>query len=97
MHNPAQRKLKMKTERSDFPLLIKIGFSKLFEKYDAHLSSKNKMMKQRAEDILKLAKEYPLLSEGLMDENEVENHKEVIDLVLEDTFTSLLEENEIEK
>ena len=85
----------MKTKQSDFPLLIKISFSKLFEKYETFLGSKNELYQQRAEDVLKLAEEYPLLSEGLVDENEVENHKEVIDLVLEDTFTSLLEENEI--
>ncbi|PKA84374.1 hypothetical protein ATE92_2562 [Ulvibacter sp. MAR_2010_11] len=85
----------MKIEQGDFPLLIKISFSKLFEKYEVNLSSKNELVKQRANRVLDIAKKNPKLSEGFLNEKELLKHQAEIDLVLEDLFSIVLQENEI--
>ena len=85
----------MNTKQSDFPFQIKISFSKLFEKYEANLSSKNELIRQRAERVLEVAKSNPKLSEGFISEQEVLKNQSDIDLVLEDLFTSVLQDNEI--
>jgi hypothetical protein len=85
----------MKTKHSDFPLLIKISFSKLFDKYEANLTSKNELVRQRAQRVLDIAKLNPKLSEGFLNEKEVLKHQVEVDLVLEDLFSSVLQENEI--
>ncbi|MBZ0326137.1 MAG: GAF domain-containing protein [Altibacter sp.] len=85
----------MITKKNDFPLSIRISFSKLFEKYEANLSSKNELVQQRAKRVLDIAKAYPKLSEGFLNEKEVLKNQSQIDLVLEDLFSSVLQENEI--
>ncbi len=85
----------MKTENNDFPLLIKISFSKLFEKYEANLTSESELVRQRAQRVLDIAKKHPKLSEGFLNEKQVTKYQAEIDLVLEDLFSTVLQENEI--
>ena len=85
----------MKVTQDTFPLSIKIGFKKLFDSYRSHLDSSNVFVKRRAEEILKIADEYPVLSEGISTQAEIETYQGQLDLILEDLFSSILENNEI--
>jgi hypothetical protein len=76
----------MTTKKSEFPLLIKISFSKLFEKYEAGLSSSNELTRERAQRVLDIAAAYPKLSEGFLNEKEVLKNQNQVDLVLEIFF-----------
>lgn len=85
----------MKLKNGDFPLDIYISFNKLFERYRKNLDSGNRIARLRAEEILKIADTFPVLSEGIKDEAGLSEYKEQIDLVLEEIFSSVLTENEI--
>ncbi len=85
----------MKTRRGEFPLEIKISFRKLFETYRAQLDSASAINRAHAESILKVAKEFPKLTEGLESEEEVKQYQEQIDLILDDLFPVVATKNEI--
>jgi hypothetical protein len=78
-----------------FPMQIKIGFKKLFDTYRAKLDSQDTLMRDRAEAILKVADAYPILSEGMTSEKELETYGEQIDFILADLFSEVLQSNEI--
>jgi hypothetical protein len=78
-----------------FPLDIEIGFKKLFETYRAKLDSPNAVVKARAKEVLKVADEFPILSEGMKTEEELAAHQEQIDFILTDLFPEVLQLNEI--
>ncbi len=79
----------------DFPLDIWISFSKFFEQYRGFLESDNALLRDRAERVLKIAEEYPELDEGIQEEERMLELLPQIDLVLEDSFAQLLQQNEI--
>ncbi len=79
----------------DFPLDIRISFSKFFEQYKEMLKSDNEIVRDRAAHILKIAEEYPELDEGIKDEKQVHELLEPINKVLEDSFPGILQQNEI--
>ncbi|MFD2564823.1 GAF domain-containing protein [Aquimarina rubra] len=85
----------MKVLEHDFPLDIKISFSLFFDKYRAFLDSDNQLLRDRAESILKIASQYPELEEGITREERVQELLPQIELVLEDSFAQILQENEI--
>ncbi len=85
----------MKIATGDFPLEIQISFCQLFDKYREQLNSDNSLSRARAEEVLKLEKEYPILTNGLTTKKEVEKNQHIIDMVLDDIFTPVLQENEI--
>ena len=85
----------MITNTGDFPLTTYIGFSKLFDHYRPLVESGNSLQRDRAKAILKIEKEYPILSSGLSSIEEIKKYKEQIDLILEDVFSSPLSTNEI--
>ncbi len=85
----------MKVLEQDFPLDIWISFSKFFEQYREHLKSDHPLLKDRAEKILAVAKEYPELDEGIKEENKIVELLPQIDLILDDSFPQILQSNEI--
>ncbi|MEM7084642.1 MAG: GAF domain-containing protein [Bacteroidota bacterium] len=78
-----------------FPLDIEIGFKKLFETYRTKLDSKSEVVKARAKEVLKVADEFPILTEGMTTEKELKAHQAQIDFIMEDLFAEVLEMNEI--
>ncbi|WP_025742107.1 cell surface protein [Aquimarina pacifica] len=85
----------MRVFGQDFPLDIWISFSKFFEQYRELSKSDNKLIQDRAQRILKIAEEYPELETGIESEDRVNELLPQIQLVLEDTFPVILQNNEI--
>jgi len=85
----------MKIVKIDFPLAIEISFEKVFNSYRDQLDSKNRLVVARAKEVLKIAEKYPILSEGMTSEAQLKKHQPQIDLVLEDLFSTVLQNNEI--
>ncbi|KAA1243967.1 GAF domain-containing protein [Aquimarina sp. RZ0] len=79
----------------EFPLDIRISFSLFFDEYREFLKSDNKLVRDRAESILKIVEEYPELEQGIITENRVQELLPQIELVLEDSFSQILQKNEI--
>ncbi|RZS90517.1 GAF domain-containing protein [Aquimarina brevivitae] len=84
----------MMINEQDFPLDIWISFSKFFEKYKKYSDSTNELLKERSRKIMAIAEQYPQLVQGIKTE-EVAHLKPQIDLILEDSFAQILQENEI--
>ena len=78
----------------DFPLDIRISFSKFFEKYRKYSDSDNDLLKERSGRVLSVAKQFPQLEEGIK-ADEVEGLLPQINIILEDTFAQILQSNEI--
>jgi len=85
----------MKAQDSEFPLKVQVSFSKLFNKYRAHLDAPQKMIRERAKIVLEIAEKYPILEEGFTTKAEFDKYDEQIDVILDELFSSLLQENEI--
>ncbi|GAA3518405.1 hypothetical protein GCM10022393_35660 [Aquimarina addita] len=79
----------------DFPMDLKISFSLFFKKYREFLESDNQLLRERAISILNIAKEYPELEEGITSEQRLQELLPQVNLVLEDSFSQILQENEI--
>ncbi|WP_108802621.1 GAF domain-containing protein [Aquimarina sp. Aq107] len=85
----------MKVLEHEFPLDIRISFSSFFDQYREFLKSDNKLIRDRAESILKIAEDYPELEEGIRTEERVQELLPQIEFVLEDSFAQILQKNEI--
>ncbi|WP_378175954.1 GAF domain-containing protein [Aquimarina sp. SS2-1] len=85
----------MKVLEHDFPLDIKISFSLFFDKYREFLDSDNPLLRDRANSILEIASKYPELEDGITSEERLQELLPQIELVLEDSFAQVLQENEI--
>ncbi|GHC58298.1 GAF domain-containing protein [Ulvibacter litoralis] len=85
----------MKTLKEEFPLEIKIGFKKVFDHYQRVLDSDTSVSKVRAAEVMAIAKQYPILSEGLTSEQELKQYQPQIDILLDDMFAPVLGTNEI--
>jgi hypothetical protein len=85
----------MNSSKESFPLKVEIGFKKVFDQYRERLSSNNKLVKQRAEVILDIAEKYPELSDGISEKESLNKYLPQLDLILEDIFSTILENNEI--
>src|SRR5690606_8029232 len=77
------------------PFEVLISFHKLLDKYESLAKSENSLQAKRAKEILELASGYSELREGIVDVNRVGEFKEIIDIMLQDSFSSILSENEI--
>ncbi|WP_349352045.1 MULTISPECIES: GAF domain-containing protein [unclassified Flagellimonas] len=80
---------------SESPLVQLVSFNKLLEHYDEQLKSSNKHLAQRAKYVLDAQAPYPELREGFTDLSLLETHKDVISIILEDSFAPILTKNEI--
>ncbi|WP_421806486.1 GAF domain-containing protein [Flagellimonas sp.] len=80
---------------SESPLVQLVSFNKLLEHYDEQLKSSNKHLAERAKYVLDAQAPYPELREGFTDLSLLETHKDVISIILEDSFAPILTKNEI--
>ncbi|MBT8274751.1 MAG: GAF domain-containing protein [Bacteroidia bacterium] len=87
--------MKGKTTITQFPLKIEVSFKKLFDSYRASLKGMSGLQRKRAKEILQIADEYPVLSEGFDSEDALTKYQEQVEFVLEDFFADILASNEI--
>lgn len=85
---------RMKKEKKDFPLKIKIGFKKVFDAYREN-SGHSELAKKQSSEILSLERDFPVLSSGIADYNNLSKYQEQIDIILDPLFPAVLEANEI--
>ncbi len=79
----------------ELPMQQLISFNKLLELYEVMATSKDVHIAAKAKGILEAVVPYPELREGFSDLSLLEKHKEVIKLILQDTFSEVLSDNEI--
>ncbi|NNK70453.1 MAG: GAF domain-containing protein [Flavobacteriaceae bacterium] len=77
------------------PLYLKISFNKILEKYEEMARSKDEFTAARARRVLEAQKPFPELREGFEDPANLEDYKEPISVILEDSFSDVLSNNEI--
>ena len=80
---------------SESPLVQLVSFNKLLEQYDEQLESHNPHIAQRAKYVLDAQSPYPVLRDGFTDLSLLDEHKDVIRVILEDSFSPILTKNEI--
>lgn len=84
----------MKEEKIDFPLEIKIGFKKLFDSYREEVE-KNEINRSWYSEIFALEKDFPILTSGITNFEELTDYQKQINGVLSPLFPAVLENNEI--
>ncbi|APA63902.1 GAF domain-containing protein [Maribacter sp. 1_2014MBL_MicDiv] len=84
-----------KHDRMKMPFKHLISFEKLLTKYDEHLKGEDPFLAATAERILAVEKGFPELRNGFSDFSLLEKNKDLIDRILQDTFTEALSSNEI--
>ncbi|WP_142785139.1 GAF domain-containing protein [Changchengzhania lutea] len=77
------------------PMQISISFNKLMEHYEAMAKGNNQFAAIKAQHILDVQKPYPVLRDGFSDFSLLEKYKEEIGVILQDTFSPVLTNNEI--
>lgn len=77
------------------PVKHLISFEKLLKKYEKQLEGEDAFLAATAKRILDAQSEYPELRDGFTDISLLERYREVIDQILQDTFTDVLSQNEI--
>lgn len=79
----------------DSPMLLKISFNKLLERYEELAKSDNEFTAKKAQRVLDVQAPFPELREGFDDASLLEKYKEPISIILEDSFSEVLTKNEI--
>lgn len=79
----------------DMPLQMVISFDKLLQQYDKMAKSDDLLLSSRAKYILEAQAAYPELRDGFSDIKLLEKYKDVIHIILQDSFAEVLSENEI--
>jgi len=77
------------------PIQRVISFNKLLEYYDELAKSKDSFLAAKAKRVLDAQAPYPEFRDGFTDLTLIDKHKEVVDIILEDTFSDILGSNEI--
>ncbi len=77
------------------PMQIKISFHKLIEKYEAMAKSDDEFLVMKANRVLNIANKNPLLKDGFSDFSLLEKYEKEIGVLLEDSFSEVLTQNEI--
>ena len=85
----------MKTLEDNYPLSVLVSFEKLFEEYQKNLGSDNILLRERAKQVIEIAKAYPILTEGIKEEKDLKKMAPQIDLILEDLFSAITSKNDI--
>ena len=82
-------------EQIESPIILQISFNKLLDHYEEMAQSENTFLASRAKYILEAQAPFPILREGFTDISLLKEHKEVIRLLLQDSFSETLTHNEI--
>jgi hypothetical protein len=77
------------------PLIQLVSFNKLLEHYDAQLKSKDEFLASKAKYVLNAVAPYPELRDGFDDVSIIDKRKDIIKIILADTFSPVLTKNEI--
>jgi hypothetical protein len=85
----------MKSESKKLPLQYLISFDKLLRQYDEMARSDNAVLASHAKLVLEAQQPYPELREGFTDVAKLETYKDAIAIVLQDSFSNVLSNNEI--
>ena len=85
----------MKGKEKVMPLKHIISFDKLLKQYDAMAESNDAFLAANAKRVLEAQAPYPELRDGFTDVSLLEKHKDVIGIILQDSFSEVLTENEI--
>ena len=85
----------MGSKEKEMPMQHLISFDKILKQYDAMAESKDPALARRAKEVLAAQAPFPFLREGFTDVKLLEKHKDVIKIILQDSFAEVLSENEI--
>lgn len=85
----------IKENNGESPMLQLVSFNKLLNHYDEQLKSTDESLAARAKYVLDAQAPYPELREGFDDLSILEERKDVISIILADTFSQVLTNNEI--
>ncbi len=77
------------------PMRYFISFEKLLKRYEMLADSENLFLASKAKKLLDAQKPYPELREGFEDFSLLQEHRDIIDLLLQDSFSEVLTHNEI--
>ena len=81
--------------QKSLPVKYLISFDNLLKRYDAMAKGDDPLLAARAKDILEAQAPYPELRDGFTDISLLEKYKDVISVILKDSFAEVLGENEI--
>lgn len=82
-------------EHLESPMLIKISFNKLIERYEELSKSDDTFIAARAKKIVEIQNNHPVLREGFSDLTLLETYEKEIQIILKDSFSEILTKNEI--
>ncbi|NND25103.1 MAG: GAF domain-containing protein [Flavobacteriaceae bacterium] len=77
------------------PMLLKISFNKLIEKYEQMVDHDDEFISKKAQRVIDAQKPYPELREGICDVKLLDKYRKEIKIILEDSFSEVLTHNEI--
>ncbi|MBU2995524.1 GAF domain-containing protein [Cellulophaga baltica] len=77
------------------PLSMQVSFNKLLKHYDVMANSDDEFIASKAKYILDSQAPYPELRDGFTDVSLLDKHKDVIRIMLQDSFSEVLSDNEI--
>lgn len=86
---------KMKNQKQETPLDIRISFKKLVDTYAGLLESDDQATAERAQRVMAIAEKNPKLLEGFNDFEAMQEYQNEIDVLLKDSFAEVLGKNEI--
>ncbi|TYA69918.1 GAF domain-containing protein [Seonamhaeicola marinus] len=82
-------------ENIDSPLVLKVSFNKLIEYYEDLANNEDEVIAARANRVIEVAKAYPELREGFTTPKTLKDRKKEIGVILQDSFSPVLTNNEI--
>lgn len=80
---------------TDSPFLVKISFHKLMDRYERMAKSDDEFKVAKAKRILEIMIAHPELKDGFNDVSLLKKYEKEIKLILDDSFSELLTDNEI--
>ena len=82
-------------ENIESPFELKVSFNKLLNYYETLVENEDEFIAAKARRILKTAESYPELREGFSDTNILKEREKEISIILQDSFSPVLTNNEI--
>lgn len=79
----------------DSPFLLEIGFGKLLKYYEELAKSEDPFLVEKAQRVLRAGNSTPELRDGFTDPGLLQTYQKEINIILEDSFSELLTDNEI--
>ena len=77
------------------PFDLRISFNKLIEHYERLATSEDEFIASKARKVLEVQEPYPILRDGFSNPDYFETYKKEIKLILQDSFSEVLSNNEI--